>query len=437
MSKNLYIKTLGCQANEYDSFYIKNIFKKELKINIIKSEQNADILLVNTCAIRTKTENKLFSILGKWVKIKLSRPNVFLIVAGCVASKEGIKLYNKIPYIDVIVGPRSLNNFNLILKKFFKKKNPIIDLPIVNNKLYKNIHSNLEYSTSFISIMDGCNKYCTFCIVPYTRGLEIYRNIQSVIKEIISLSYNNFKEIILLGQNVNAFINNFYYKTFDFSFLLKTIFNINNIKRIKFITSHPLEFCDNLIKTYKKTTRLFNHLHLPVQSGSNKILRLMNRGYNAIEYIKKIYKLKLVRPNISISTDIIIGFPKETYNDFKNTIYIVKKIDFENLFIFIYSKRSGTLSEKLYPKIPLFIKKKRCYILKHIIRKINNSCIIGIVFNILVIGFYSIKNQNLLYGYTENNKLIFVFCCHKYIGKIIQVYITNVVNNKTFGVLIS
>ena len=358
---------------------------------------------------------------------------------GCLASKEGIILYKKFPYLDIIIGPRSLINYIKIFHLFFKKNKNIINVAISDNHIYNNLINNNRILSSFVPIMDGCNKYCTFCIVPYTRGLEIYRNIKNCIEEITYLSKNNIIEITLLGQNVNAFHSKLYNNVYTFPFLVKKIFNIKMIKRIKFITSHPIEVCNNLINIYKKYNKLSNNFHLPIQSGANKILNLMNRGYNVTEYIKKIYKLKILRPNISISTDIIIGFPKETYNDFINTLNIIQKINFDNLFVFIYSKRPGTLSEKLYPKIPLFIKKKRIMILNNIIKKtkiVIDIKIIGTVHNILVIGIYNLKYTNILYGYSENNKIIFFRGDIGYIGNICKVYISNISNFKIFGIII-
>jgi len=435
INKNLYIKTLGCQINEYDSLFIKNTLIKDFDFKIINSEKNANILLINTCAIRTSIENKIFTIIDRWKNLKKKDPAKILIVMGCFASKEGKILYKKISYVDIIIGPRSINNFTKILNIFLQRNKNVIDISIFDNKLYNNInHYQINYSP-LISIMDGCNKYCTFCVVPYTRGLEIYRDIKNIIQEILYLSENGVTEITLLGQNVNAFVTNFYNKLYSFFTLIVKIANIKIINKIKFITSHPIEICINLINIYRGYNKLFNHLHLPMQSGSNKILNIMNRGYNIKEYLNKISRLKLLNPTMTFSTDIIIGFPKETYNDFYNTLRIINKINFNNLFVFMYSKRSGTFSEKLHPKIPLFVKKKRMIILKENIKKKNNIDMIGTIHNILIMGFYNIETKNILYGYTENNNIVFFFCNFKYIGMFMNFYISYMHNSKMFGIL--
>ncbi|QJC29151.1 tRNA (N6-isopentenyl adenosine(37)-C2)-methylthiotransferase MiaB [Enterobacteriaceae endosymbiont of Plateumaris rustica] len=442
MSNNkLYIKTWGCQMNEYDSSKIADLMEKELNCKIIQSVENANIIILNTCSIREKAQEKLFHQLGRWKNLKKSNPNIIICVGGCVAVQEGKRILNRAHYVDIIFGPQTLHRIPVMINKIRKFKKYLIDIsfPKIEKFNYFPLAKTKKIS-EFISIIEGCNKYCTYCIVPHTRGKEISRPYENIIEEIKNLSNQGVKEIHLLGQNVNA------YKYIDlkgnicnFTNLLKKIAKIKNIKRIRFTTSHPQNFSDELIQIYKKIPQLVNFVHLPVQSGSDKILSLMKRRYNIIEYKNIIKKLRIIRPNIQISSDFIIGFPGETQDDFYKTISLILNINFDMSFSFIYSPRPGTPASKLNNNISEYEKKQRLYILQYYInqqtKKISQK-MLNTIQSVLVEGI-SPQNKQLFFGRTENNRVVFFQNKNNYIGQLVNIKITTSYLYSLYGQFIS
>ncbi|AZP36359.1 (Dimethylallyl)adenosine tRNA methylthiotransferase MiaB [Candidatus Annandia adelgestsuga] len=439
MNKKIYIKTWGCQMNIYDSSKIINILEKN-NYSITKIDLKADILILNTCSIRDKSHEKVFHQLGRWKKIKKKKKNVIICIGGCVASQEGEDIFKRVNYVDIIFGPQNIHDLPYMIDKFLKVKKKIIKINFGKIKKfdYYSKKKNLK-TTALISIMEGCNKYCTFCIVPYTRGFEISRPCDDIIREINFFAKNGVKEIILLGQNVNSYNgkkNNG--GICNFSSLLYLISKINNIKRIRFLTSHPIEFKDDIIEAYQDIPKLVNFLHLPVQSGSNKILELMQRIYSIEEYKNILKKLISVRPNIQISSDFIVGFPGETENDFEDTMKLIKEVNFDASFSFIYSPRPGTPASEFRDNISFKEKKKRLYRLQ---KRINKQTIfwsnkmVGSIQKILVEGI-SKKNFFELSGRTENNRIVNFIGNKDIIGKIIYVKITSINPNSLKGIII-
>lgn len=416
--------------NEYDSSMIVKYLEKTGQYLITKNSEKADILVLNTCSIREKAQEKVFHQLGRWKKLKNKNSNIIIAVGGCVATQEGEEIFKRSKDVDIIFGTQSLHKLPKMINEVEKNKTFVIDISFP--KLDK-FNSFLEIKntgyTASVSIMEGCNKYCSFCVVPYTRGQEISRPSDDVLFEIASLAENGIREINLLGQNVNAYQG----PTFDgkicfFSELLRLISEIDGIERIRFTTSNPLEFSDDIIEVYKDTPKLVSFLHLPVQSGSNKILQLMKRSYTTEEYERIIEKLIKARPNIQISSDFIVGFPGESKEDFKQTINFIKKINFDMSYSFIYSNRPGTPASEMKDDIDLKEKKERLYTLQNCINKQTMSWsrkMLGSKQSILVEGI-SKKNSMQLYGKTENNRIVNFYGSPKMIGKFAEVQINEV-----------
>ncbi|VFP81186.1 tRNA-2-methylthio-N(6)-dimethylallyladenosine synthase [Buchnera aphidicola (Cinara kochiana kochiana)] len=432
MKKKIYIKTWGCQMNDHDSSIIANILTKNNNYVITKIPEKSDILILNTCSIREKAQEKLFHQLGRWRKIKQKKSSVLIAVGGCVAAQEGKKIYKRAKFVDIIFGPQTLHKLPKLIQKSYKNKTLIIDIETQSLKKFNysiNTKINKKF-TSFVTIIEGCNKYCSFCIVPYTRGAEVSRNQIDILSEIKQLAKIGVREIILLGQNVNAYctddiINK---KKYRFSDLLYSISEIPKIDRIRYITSHPMEFSDDIIEAYRYIPQLTNFLHLPVQSGSNKILKLMKRGYSVEDYENIVYKLKSIRPTISISSDFIIGFPGETHHDFQQTLQLISKINFDTSYSFIYSKRPGTRASKLIDNTPIEEKKNRLFILQKKIAQQSfqwRRRMLGTTQSVLVEGYTKNNTQNL-YGRTENNRIIFFKGNSELIGQFVSLKITDI-----------
>ncbi|WP_338516140.1 tRNA (N6-isopentenyl adenosine(37)-C2)-methylthiotransferase MiaB [Candidatus Legionella polyplacis] len=437
MIKTLYIKTYGCQMNQYDSDKISDILYKSHKIILIKDILKADILILNTCSIREKPQEKVFSELGKWKKMQEKKSNVIIGVGGCLSVQEGINLTKRAPYINIIFGPQTIHKLPILLNKYLYTKKTIIDINFLEIEKFKYLpKSKYKNPTALIPIMEGCNKYCSYCIVPYTRGEEVHRSFDEILKECYELSLNGVKEIILLGQNVNS------YKGVtkngniaDLSLLIKYIASIDKIGRIRFLTSHPLEFSDELINIYQHTNKLVNHIHLPVQSGSDKILKLMKRDYSIKEFKKIIKKIKKIRSNIRISTDIIIGFPGESDEDFQKTIDLVKEIKFDTSFYFIFSPRPGTIASEFQDNISIKIKKQRLKILQNLLLYYSNKYSKSLINSIQIILVTSIskKNPQQLSGRTECNRIVNFDGPTNLIGYFVKVYITESLPNSLRG----
>ncbi|ACL30236.1 tRNA (N6-isopentenyl adenosine(37)-C2)-methylthiotransferase MiaB [Buchnera aphidicola] len=437
--KYIYIKTWGCQMNEYDSSMIITLLEKNNQYSLTKSAENADILILNTCSIREKAQEKVFHQLGRWKKIKNNNPKVIIAVGGCVATQEGKEIFKRANYVDIIFGTQTLHRLPKMIDEVEKKRKLSIDISFPKLEKFKYFLAPKKKGyTADISIMEGCNKYCSFCVVPYTRGNEISRPCDDVLFEISLLAKQGIKEINLLGQNVNAYQGpTFNGKVCYFSELIRLVAEIDGIERIRFTTSNPLEFTDDIIEVYKDTPKLVSFLHLPVQSGSNKILNLMKRSYTTEDYTSIIKKLTIARPDIQISSDFIVGFPGESEIDFEKTIEFIKNINFDMSFSFIYSARPGTPASNMNDNLDLKEKKRRLYILQE---RINIQTMLwsrkmfGSIQSVLVEGV-SDKNIMDLYGRTENNRVVTFQGSSEMIGQFVNVKIKKVHTHSLKGEL--
>lgn len=428
--------------NEKDSLLIHDILKQKHHYESTNKEEKANILILNTCSIREKAQEKLFHQLGRWKKLKEKNPNLIIAVGGCVATQEGKKIYKRANFINIIFGTQTLHRLPYLIKKSEKSKQLILDITFPGIEKYTNLPNPiLKEASSMISIMEGCSKYCSFCIVPYTRGKEINRPAEDILSEIEFLVQQGTKEIILLGQNVNSYFTKqtSQNKSCSFSQLLRSIASIKEIKRIRFITSHPISFKSDIIQVYQDIPKLVNFLHLPVQSGSDRILKLMKRGYTISEYKKIIKNLKLIRPNIQISSDFIVGFPGETDLDFKKTIELIYEINFDMSFSFLYSPRPGTPASRLLDHTPLEIKKNRLQKIQKIINQqtINWSRRMLGTKQLVLVNGPSKKNIMELSGKTETNRTVNFVGNSNLIGKIVEIDITEVYYHSLRGKLSS
>ena len=428
----LHIRTFGCQMNEYDSKKMSDVLKHSHGLEVTDDIKQADVLLINTCSIREKAEEKLFHQLGRWKKLKTNNPNLVIGVGGCVASQEGDLILKRAPYVDMIFGPQTLHRLPNMLNEVLDNSDISIDISFPEIEKFDYLpEPHSEGSSAFVSIMEGCSKYCTFCVVPYTRGEEISRPFNDVIREVESLAAQGVKEINLLGQNVNAFRGLMDDgEVADLALLIAIVAQVPGIERIRYTTSHPVEFSERLIQTYKEVPELVSHLHLPVQSGSDKILGLMKRGHTALEYKSKIRNLKKIRPDISLSSDFIIGFPGETEEDFNNTMKLIDEIGFDKSFSFIYSKRPGTIASSLPDDVKSSVKKHRLSLIQD---KLNRNTeeisksMIGSIQKVLVEG--PSKKGPTLSGRTENMRTAHFIGNSDLIGKLVSVKITDGVGN--------
>lgn len=433
----IYLKTFGCQMNEYDSSRMLDLLHKTHGITPATSPEEASILVLNTCSIREKAHEKVFSELGRWYKLKQKNPDILIGITGCVASQEGNSIRKRAPYVDFVLGPQTIHRLPDVIDKLQTAKNTIVDISFPEIEKFDNLPEPVAKGPSaYVSIMEGCNKYCTYCIVPYTRGREISRPLADILTEINSLKKQEVKEITLLGQNVNAYrgqtANG---NTADLALLITNIAEIKEIERIKFMTSHPVEFSENLIQTFKTTPKLSSHLHLPVQSGSNRILKLMGRGHTIEEFKDKIFQLRKIRNNLSISSDFIIGFPGETEQDFVETLQLVKDINLDQSFSFIYSKRPGTKAANYPDNVPLATKKERLGIIQAVIKeqaKAISQSMIETTQRVLVTG-KSKDKPNVFFGKTDNNRTVYFDATNITIGQIINTHICKVIANSLYG----
>ena len=435
----LHIRTFGCQMNEYDSNKMSDVLKASHGLDLTEDINEADVLLINTCSIREKAEDKLFHQLGRWRKLKEQKPNLVIGVGGCVASQEGDLILKRAPYVDMIFGPQTLHRLPNMLNEALNDHEITVDISFPEIEKFDHLpEPHSDGASAFVSIMEGCSKYCTFCVVPYTRGEEISRPFVDVFREVELLAEQGVKEVNLLGQNVNSYRGLMDDgEVADLALLISIIAQIEGIDRIRFTTSHPVEFSDRLIETYAEVPELVSHLHLPVQAGSDKILSLMKRGHTAIEYKSKIRKLKQVRPDISISSDFIIGFPGETENDFNDTVNLIDEIGFDKSFSFIYSKRPGTIASSFADDVSAETKKKRLTIVQERLNsnteEISKS-MIGSTQKVLVEGFS--KKGNTLSGRTENMRTAHFEGDEELIGQIVSVRIVDGIANSLKAELI-
>ncbi|MBC8493751.1 MAG: tRNA (N6-isopentenyl adenosine(37)-C2)-methylthiotransferase MiaB [Candidatus Thioglobus sp.] len=434
----LHIRTFGCQMNEYDSDQMINVLKHSHNLTLTDSADEADVLLLNTCSIREKAQEKLFHQLGRWRKLKEKNPNLVIGVGGCVASQEGELILKRAPYVDIIFGPQTLHRLPTMLNDVLGNKQTSIDISFPEIEKFDHLPEPESNGVSaFVSIMEGCSKYCTFCVVPYTRGEEVSRPFNDVIKEVETLASQGVREVNLLGQNVNAYQGEMDDGTMaDLALLINIVAQIEGIDRIRYTTSHPVEFSDSLIEAYAEVPELVSHLHLPIQSGSDKILGLMKRGHMAIEYKSKIRKLREIRPDISISSDFIIGFPGENDQDFKDTMKLINDIGFDKSFSFIYSARPGTPAGNFVDDVDMQIKKDRLSLVQKTIdesTEVISKSMIGSVQKVLVEN--KARKDNNLFGRTENMRNTHFEGDESLIGQIVDVKITAARGNSLIGEL--
>jgi tRNA-2-methylthio-N6-dimethylallyladenosine synthase len=406
----LYIKTFGCQMNEYDSGKMRDVLEAALGLQRTDNPAEADVLLVNTCSVREKAQEKVFSLLGEWRQLKLERPHVVIGVGGCVASQEGEGITARAPFVDLVFGPQTLHRLPAMLKELKQAGRPQIDVSFPENEKFDRLpEARTTAATAYVSIMEGCSKYCTFCVVPYTRGEEISRSFEQVLAEVERLAAQGVREITLLGQNVNAYAGPMADGTLaDLSTLIHFIAGIDGVERIRFTTSHPLDFNDSLIEAYANVPQLNNFLHLPVQSGSDRILAAMKRGHTVLEYKQKLRKLRAVRPDICISTDLIVGFPGERDEDFMATMNLIADVGFDQSFSFIYSRRPGTPAAALPDEVPHEVKQLR---LERLQQRLNGQAraisqrMVGSRQRVLV-ERPAKRNPSQLAGRTDNNRWV-------------------------------
>ena len=439
--KKLHIVTHGCQMNEYDSARMQDLLGESHQMVPTDSAEDADVILLNTCSIREKAQEKVFHQLGRWKRLKDHNPDLIIGVGGCVASQEGAAIAKRAPFVDVIFGPQTLHRLPEMMETRKTDGTVVVDISFPEIEKFDRLPTPEANGVSaFVSIMEGCSKYCTFCVVPYTRGEEVSRPMADVLAEVAALAAQGVREVNLLGQNVNAFRGDMPDGSIcDFAELLPYVADIEGIERIRYTTSHPVEFSNALIDVYARVPELVSHLHLPVQSGSDRILMAMKRGHTAIEYKSKIRRLRAVRPDISISSDFIIGFPGETEDDFAATMKLIEQIGFDTSFSFIYSARPGTPAADLADNTSEEVKKQRLKILQD--RIIQNAAeisrrMVGTRATLLVTGI-SKKDPGQLQGRTENNRVVNFSCDdHSLIGQFAQADITQALPNSLRGDLV-
>jgi tRNA-2-methylthio-N6-dimethylallyladenosine synthase len=437
MTQKLYIQTNGCQMNEYDSDKMRDVLHASHGFELTDDPAQADVLLLNTCSIREKAQEKVFSALGVWRRFKEKRPEIVIGVGGCVASQEGADLQKRAPFVDMVFGPQTLHRLPQLLDQVRSKHQPVVDISFPEIEKFDALpEPRAEGVKAFVSVMEGCSKYCSFCVVPYTRGEEISRPLNDVIAEISTLAQQGVREVNLLGQNVNAYRGLMDDGDIaDFALLLHYVAAIDGIERIRFTTSHPVEFTDNLIEAFAEIPQLVDHLHLPVQSGSDSILKKMKRGHTRADYIETIRKLREVRPNIALSSDFIIGFPGETDAEFAETMAFIEEIGFDLSFSFIYSPRPGTPAADLPDDVPMAVKKQR---LEQFQNRINamataiSQSMIGTVQTVLVEGPAK-KNPLQMQGRTENNRVVNFIGHPRLVGQFVDVLIAEALPNSLRG----
>ncbi len=441
MTGKLYIKTHGCQMNEYDSTKMADVLKAAHGLELTQDESEADVILINTCSIRERAQEKVFSQLGRWKELKQTKDTVVIGVGGCVASQEGDAIVKRAPYVDVVFGPQTLHRLPQLIEARRATGKPQVDISFPEIEKFDNLpEPRAEGPTAFVSIMEGCSKYCSFCVVPYTRGEEISRPFDDVVAEIATLAEQGVREVNLLGQNVNAYRGPMFDGSIaDLGFLIHAIAEIDGIGRIRFTTSHPLEFSDSLIDAYAHVPQLANYLHLPVQSGSDRILAAMKRGYTALEFKQKIRKLRAVRPGISIASDFIVGFPGETDADFDKTMKLVDDIGFDQSYSFVYSRRPGTPAASLEDDTPDAVKNERLARLQAALNanfKHISDAMVGSRQRVLVTG-PSARDPLELTGKTENMRNVNFAGPARLVGQFIDVTITDAMVNSLRGRLVT
>ncbi|XQE66569.1 tRNA (N6-isopentenyl adenosine(37)-C2)-methylthiotransferase MiaB [Pseudomonas sp. P3C3] len=441
MAKKLYIETHGCQMNEYDSSRMVDLLGEHQALEVTENPAEADVILLNTCSIREKAQEKVFSQLGRWRELKQENPDLVIGVGGCVASQEGAAIRDRAPYVDVVFGPQTLHRLPEMIDAARTTKKAQVDISFPEIEKFDRLpEPRVDGPSAFVSVMEGCSKYCTFCVVPYTRGEEVSRPLGDVLLEITQLAEKGVKEVTLLGQNVNGYRGETPDGTIaDFADLLYAVATIDGIERIRYTTSHPLEFSDAIIQAHAEIPQLVKFLHLPVQSGSDRILAAMKRNHTALEYKSRIRKLKAAVPDICISSDFIVGFPGETEKDFEQTMKLIEDVGFDFSFSFIYSARPGTPAADLVDDTPDEVKKQRLQILQSRIHQQGYEIshkMTGSTQRILV-SDYSKKDPGMLQGRTENNRIVnFRSDNPALIGQFVNVHIDGALPHSLRGTLI-
>jgi len=436
----VFVQTWGCQMNEYDSAKMVDVLVKNRGATRVASAEEADIILLNTCSVREKAQEKVFSQLGRWRELKLERPDIVIGVGGCVASQEGHAIRERAPYVDMVFGPQTLHRLPEMLDAIQDNGAAVVDIAFPEIDKFDYLPApRAEGPTAFVSIMEGCSKYCSFCVVPYTRGEEISRPFDDVILEVAELAEQGVKEITLLGQNVNGYRGPMADGSIcDLAMLVEFVAEIEGIERIRYTTSHPLEFSDALIEAYARVPKLANHLHLPVQSGSDSVLALMKRGYTADHFRERIARLREVRPDISLSTDIIVGHPGEGEGEFEDTMRLVDDMGFDAAFSFVYSKRPGTPASDMDDATPRELKKERLARLQTRIGEYNRQymqAMIGTSQRVLVER--PSKRGDQLAGRTDSNRWVNFDGNPRMIGHFIEIEITEALDNSLRGRVIT
>ncbi len=441
MSGRLYISTFGCQMNEYDSARMADVLRERSGLELTGEPDQADVILLNTCSVREKAQEKVFSELGKWRLLKRSRPGLLIGVGGCVASQEGQGILERAPFVDLVFGPQTIHRLPDMIAEQRASGRPQVDVSFPEIEKFDRLpEPSAAGATAFVSIMEGCSKYCTFCVVPYTRGEEMSRPFGQVVAEVESLVAQGAREITLLGQNVNAFRGPMTDGTIcDLATLICHIARIGDLERIRFTTSHPVEFTDALVEAYAAVPKLANYLHLPVQSGSDRILALMKRGYTRLEYKQKIRRLRAVRPDISLSSDFIIGFPGETEADFAQTMDLIAELGFDQSFSFIYSRRPGTPAAALPDEVPHQLKQERLALLQARINEQARRISAGMVGSIqrVLVERPSKRDPRQLAGRTENMRWVNFDGPAHFVNRFAGVRITEAMPNSLRGRLVA
>jgi len=438
--KKIFVKTFGCQMNEYDSEKIVDLMRDHEGYEQTNVADDADLILFNTCSVREKAQEKVFSDLGRVRRLKEENPNLIIGVGGCVASQEGQAIVSRAPFVDLVFGPQTLHRLPKLLSQRKTSGRSQVDISFPEIEKFDTLPTKLtSSSTAFVSIMEGCSKYCSFCVVPYTRGEEISRPIDDVLVEVATLATQGVREVTLLGQNVNAYMWKQDSETLDFSLLLEHVADVPGIERIRYTTSHPKEFSKALIDCYQSLPKLVDHVHLPVQSGSDKILEAMKRGYTSDHYREIIRDLRTARHSVSIASDFIVGFPGETDKDFEETMRLVEDVDFDGSFSFMYSPRPGTPAAALPNHVPLEVKKNR---LQRLQDKLNQNSIrygkamVGKTYPVLVEGA-SKKGEGQLTGRTSNNRVVNFEGHNRLTGHMVDIEITESLANSLKGVIVT
>ncbi|MDR0210851.1 MAG: tRNA (N6-isopentenyl adenosine(37)-C2)-methylthiotransferase MiaB [Pseudomonas putida] len=441
MAKKLYIETHGCQMNEYDSSRMVDLLGEHQALEVTEHPDDADVILLNTCSIREKAQDQVYSKLGRWRALKDRNPQMVIAVGGCVASQEGEALRKRAPYVDVVFGPQTLHRLPEMIDAARTTREPQVDVSFPEIEKFDHLpEPRIDGPTAFVSVMEGCSKYCTFCVVPYTRGTEVSRPFDDVLAEVIHLAENGVREITLLGQNVNGYRGQTHDgRLADLAELIRVVAAVDGIERIRYTTSHPLEFSDSLIQAHAEVPQLVKHLHLPVQAGSDRVLAAMKRNHTILEYKSKLRKLKAAVPDICISSDFIVGFPGETEKDFEQTMKLVAEVGFDFSFSFVYSARPGTPAAELADDTPDDIKKQRLQLLQHRIDQQGfeiSRRMVGSVQRILVTDF-SKRDPGKLQGRTENNRIVNFHCDNpSLIGQLVDVRIEEAKPHSLVGSLI-